>query len=159
MRTVLFVVVAIAALLATGACTERESGFKSTRPELMSEMKIALTKSGIPFRESEDGFIRYDARYDEAIRRIRDEVEEEIFGGIAIRHDDEESVAYLKRLLSSKGLKYRVEVREDGEWIRWYPQSLEQQAEIDRQVAEHAFDSKCGNVASQCEEEKAASKK
>jgi hypothetical protein len=154
------IIVAILVLLANGGCTDTgERGFKSSQPDFMNELKVALTKSGVPFREDKDGFIRYQSKYEEAVSRVRDNVEKEISGGVVVRYEDNESRDYLKSLLSSQEMKYRVEAREDGEWIRWYPQSEAQQKEIEMKVVQHNFDLQREKSGSRCMEEKSPSNK
>lgn len=123
----------------------------------MREMKAALTKSGIQYHVDADGFIRFRTT-DQAVMRIRSEVEQLAADGDAVRYE-KELAAYLKSLLLSEGLKFSAEVREDGEWIRWHAQSLQQQVEIDKKVAQYALNLRCEKSPTQSNEEKAPSKK
>jgi hypothetical protein len=45
-------------------------------------------------------------------------------------------------------VKYILEPRSDGEWIRWYPRNEAQEREIGLKVAEHRFELKRGKAAS-----------
>lgn len=134
--------IALSMLLSAGGCAETEGdrGFKDGRPDFMREMRAALMKSGIPFEIDQDGFIRYPGKHEEAVKRIQRQVAEEISGGVIVRYADKESREYLKSLLSSRSMKFTVEVHEDGELIRWYPQSKEQMEEIEMRVVRHNFD-------------------
>lgn len=130
-------------LLATAGCVdEREHAFKSTRSEFMQELRAALTAAAVPFREDADGFIRYPGRYAQDVARIRESVEQELSRSVMVKFRDQESHEYLKRLLTEKGMKYRVKQESDGEWIVWFPQSKAQQDEIQLQVAQHRFGSR-----------------
>jgi hypothetical protein len=154
------VVFVLLGLLTNGGCTDNgDGGFNSSRTEFMSEVKAALTKSGVPFQEAKDGTIRYQGKYREAVTRIRDEVEKKISGGLAVKYKDKESREYLIGLLSSRGMKYRVETREDGEWIRWYPQSETQAEEIGMKVVQHNFDLQHEKARLRCMQEKSPSNK
>lgn len=141
-------------LLINSGCTDDgERGFQSSDKKYMEEIKIALKSSDIPFREDKDGLIRYQSTHEVSVNRIRQEVQKEISGGNAVRFEDKESREFLKRLLSAKKMKYRVEIRENGEWIRWYPVSESQRREIEMIVIEHYFDLRQNNADSKCEGE------
>jgi len=152
--------VAFAVLLSVGACSksEKDMGFKSSQQEVMREMKAALTKSGIQYHVDADGFIRFRGNDQEAVMRIRGDVEQLVADGQAIRYD-KASAAYLKSLLSSEGLKFSVEVRDDGEWIRWHAQNLQQQAEIDMKVAQYTISMRGEKNTAESGEEKTPLKK
>lgn len=132
---------ALAALLAalwSGACTgEHESAFKSNLPDFDQELKSGLAASNIPFREDAEGFVRYSSKHEAAVQEIKDRILKEMTSGSAWRLDDEATRDYLKGLLGQMGMKYRVQPREDGVWIRWYPRSKEQELEVQMKVAQH----------------------
>jgi hypothetical protein len=140
-----------------GCALEGERGFKSSETQFMEELEAALGREGIPFRRDADGFIRYEGKHQEAVERIRSEVERNLSGGIAVKYEDKESRNYLKSLLSSRGMKYRVESRNDGEWIRWYPTSDSQKEEIQMMVVQHNFDMQRQKMPSNCNAEKTPS--
>lgn len=132
----LFVVAA-----AVYGCTDiGERGFKTSEPHVMAELEVALAKEGVPFRRDADGFIRYGAENDAIVQRLHDEVQRKLSGGVAVKYDDEVSREFMKGLLASRGIEFRLEDRNDGEWIRWYPANEAQKQEIEMKVVEHYFD-------------------
>jgi len=132
--------IALGSILTAGCTDSGERGFKSSRPELMHELKIALDRSGVPYRE-ESGYIKYDAKDEEFFASVLEEVEESVSGGVSVRYDDAASRKYHKQLLRSEGIKYRIEYKSGDEWIRWYPVNETQQSEIELKVAEKYFES------------------
>lgn len=133
-------------------CTDAEDhGFKTSEPEVMKELERELTEAGIPFRRDQNGFLRYGSESEEVVQTLRAEVERKLSGGIAVKYEDEDSRKYLKQLLTSQGMDYRVEHREDGEWIRWYPENDAQEKEIEMKVVAHNFDIQRKKRASECE--------
>lgn len=123
----------------------------------MEELEAALGSEGVPFRRDADGFIRYEGKHQETVVRIRSEVERDLYGGIAAKYEDKESRDYLKSLLSSRGMKYRVENRNDGEWIRWYPTTDAQMEEIHMMLTKHSFEMQHRKMPSNCDAEKTPS--
>lgn len=144
------------------ACVDTgERGFKSSSPDTMRELRTSLKREDIPFREDGDGFLMYQTKHEETVNRLLVEVEKAISGGVAERYDDQESRDYLKSLLESKGMPYRVETGNDGEWIRWYPQSEARQKEITMSVVKNSHRLNVQRQISEapCNEEKPPSNK
>lgn len=147
-------------LFISGGCTDDdERGFQSSDKKYMEELKTVLKTSDIPYQEDKDGFIRYQSVHERSVNLIRKKVEKNISGGNAVKFEDKESREFLKGLLSARGMKYRVESREDGEWIRWYPVSESQRREIEMMVVERSFNLQRQNADSQCKGELSPSNK
>ncbi len=128
----------ILAILVFAACVDTgERGFKTSDPDFMSELRTSLKRENIPFREDQDGFLMYQRKHEETVNRLRVEVAEVINGGVAHNYHDQEAHNYLKSLLESKGMPYRIEASHDGEMIRWYPESEAQEKAITMSVVEN----------------------
>ena len=136
------IALALALLIATACSGEGERAFKSSRPEFMQEMKKALLKANVPFREDAEGFIRYSTKYEEAVETVAESVEKGLSRGGAWRLDDQPTREYLVGVLGSMGVKYILEPRKDEEWIRWYPANEAQEREVGQKVAEFRFNRK-----------------
>jgi len=105
----------------------------------MQQLRVALSQSGIPFRE-DAGYIFYDKEYKKAFDEVLIKVNESVSGGVSVRYEDAASRQYHKQLLREQGIKYLIEYKDGDEWIRWYPESDEQQAAIELKVAEKNFE-------------------
>ncbi len=148
LRFLAFIVIAVAGY----GCTDvGERGFKSSDSGVMEELEAELKKEGIPFHRDSDGFLTYNAQSEDIVRRLIAEVERKLNGGIAVKYDDKISRDFMKQLLTSKGLEFRIENRIDGEWIRWYPENEAQKNEIEMKVVEHYFAIQRQRQSSECE--------
>jgi len=127
-----------------------ETGFKSTDQELMKELRAALKDANIQFREDEDGIIRYSWEDSATADKIREKLDKELHSGVSVKYDDQEAMQYLRELLTSMKMKYRIEIRADGEWTRWYPQNEDQRKEIPMKVVEHIFELKKKQLSATC---------
>ncbi len=136
----------------SGCPTEGESGFKSTDQELMRELRVALQEARISFREDEEGFLRYRSEDVAAAKKIRENLEKELHSGVVVTYDDAETTQYLRSMLTSIRMKYRIEKKTDGEWTRWYPQTEEQRKSIPMRVIEHVFEEKKKQLSTKCKE-------
>jgi len=137
-RTII-IVLTLGLVLIVGCTGSGERGFKSDRPEFMQQLRVALSQSGIPFRE-DAGYIFYDKEYKKAFDEVLIKVNESVSGGVSVRYEDAASRQYHKQLLREQGIKYLIEYKDGDEWIRWYPESDEQQAAIELKVAEKNFE-------------------
>jgi hypothetical protein len=142
MRNCLTIFAALVMLGAAACSGEVENGLSDSRPEFMQEVKVALARANIPFREDAKGFIRYPSKYQAQVNQIRETLHKELSAGVVWTSEDQETRDYMKSLLASMGLKYVVEPRSDGEWIRWFPANEAQQREIGQKVAEYRFNLK-----------------
>ena len=126
--------------LAVGCNRSGEHTFKSGEPAFMTELKAALTQAGVPYEENADGTIKYKSENAKAFTAVRDQLDRDMHTGVLVRYDDDVSLDYLKMLLTSEGLKFRVEKKKDGEWLRWYPKDKAQEKAMNLKVMEHQID-------------------
>ena len=143
------------ALAATTACVG-EGGFKSSNPEYMSDLKEALAKAAIPYREDEDGSIRYARKHAAEVDRVREVLEKENAREAAVLLKDKESLDFMKNLLASKGKRYRIKTQEDGAWFHWFPDNDAQEKEFHLKMVEHAFDLQQRKLSKSCTGAKSA---
>jgi hypothetical protein len=154
-RVVAAITLSLAIGFSAGCTFNGESGFRSSDPKLMQELQIALTEAQIAFRQDEEGFIRYQKKDAMAVAQIL----KELSSGIVVKYEDPESNQYLRKLLTSMGLTFRVEKRTDGEWTRWYPKNEEQRKEVHMKVVQREFEVKKKLLSTKCKETTSASKK
>lgn len=149
------IAVALIVLLINVGCTRGgDHSFSSAEPEFMTELKAALTQAGVPYQEEADGAIKYKSENEKAFAAVRDQLDHDMHSGVLVRYDDDTSLDYLKILLTTQGLKFRVEKKKDGEWVRWYPKDKAQEQAMNLKVMEHQIDLKecaqsksCGKTA------------
>jgi hypothetical protein len=131
-----------AALIGAFGCTaenEPENGFLDSRPEFMEEVALRLEAADIPFRTDAEGYVRYGPRHEPQVRRIRQQIESDMSGGIAWKIDEAASREYLATLLASMGRRSWVQPREDGVWVLWHPRSEQEKLEVQMKLVKHAF--------------------
>ena len=105
-RTII-IVLTLGLVLIVGCTGSGERGFKSDRPEFMQQLRVALSQSGIPFRE-DAGYIFYDKEYKKAFDEVLIKVNESVSGGVSVRYEDAASRQYHKQLLREQGIKYLI---------------------------------------------------
>ena len=132
-------------LLALVACSpEYGKGFRSSDIEYMDLFLAQLEKEAIPHNIGSDGMILYKLTDETKVQEIHKKVKARLALVSSLKFEEAEAREYLKALLEEKDLKYSVEERDDGIWIKWYPESKEQEAEVQMAVVQHVFDLKAG---------------
>lgn len=128
-----------------GCGSSNEQGIRDSREEFMMEFQKALTENGIPFKTDDEGYIRYSREHKEAVEKIKNQVDKSMASEVGSKFEDEMATGYFRKLLDERGISYRTETREDGEWTFWHPKSKDQQTEIEMKVVSHIFEQRKGS--------------
>jgi len=132
-------------LLALVACSpEYGKGFRSSDGEYMEIFLAQLEKEAIPHKIDQDGMVRYKPADAKKIEIIHEKVKARLALVSSLKFEEKEAREYLKSLLEEKGLGYSVEEQDDGIWIKWYPESKEQESEVQMAVVKHIFNLNAG---------------
>lgn len=97
------------------------AGYKSNNSEKMQQVIIALNEENIPFTMDIEGFINYEAGYKERVDKIIEKVEGIRFGTESRKYSDKEHNEIFKEVLTSLNIEYKVDEREDGNYIAYDP--------------------------------------
>lgn len=127
-------------LLASGCGSDSERGIKDDRQSFMTELRGRLADNNIPFRVDEEGYVRYPKKYESAVKRITVDIDTKLASEVGTRFEDDIATTYFRKLLDNKGINYRTEIREDGKWTFWYPESDQQQKQIEMEVISFTFE-------------------
>ena len=130
-------------LLALFACSpEYGKGFRSSDAEYMDLFLAQLEKDAIPHKIDHNGMVLYKSADEKKIEEIHEKVKARLALVSSLKFEEEEAREYLRSLLEKKGIGYTVEERNDGIWIKWYPESKEQENEVQMAVVQHILDLK-----------------
>lgn len=132
-------------VLAVVACSpEYGKGFRSSDAEYMDLFLAQLEQDAIPHKIDQNGMILYKPADAKKIEEIHEKVKARLSLVSSLKFEEEVAREYLKSLLDEKGLRYSVEERDGGIWIKWYPESKEQEKEMEMAVVQHVFALKAG---------------
>ena len=106
----------------------------------MLELQRSLDDSGIPYTVDDEGYIRYSRKYEDDVKKIKKGIDEKRMSEAAVKFENRGSTEYFRSLLDERGIKYRTETREDGEWTYWHPEGEEQREELEMKVVSRALD-------------------
>ncbi len=111
-----------------------ERGFKTSNTEYMNNLMLLLDKRGIQYQYS-GGYIRYKKK-DEA--EFKD-AQERLYSVKGAKFEEEEVRNYYRNLLDEESIDYIIPQKDNGTWTLWWPDSENQQREIELKTVEYAF--------------------
>jgi len=86
--------------------------------------------------------VRYKSEDQVAVKEIHEIIKNKQSRATSVKYEEAEAREYLKSLLDSQGIEYKEEKGVGGIWIKWYPESKEQEKEIEMKVVQYIFDLK-----------------
>lgn len=105
----------------------------------MRELTAQLSASGIEYRQDADGMVRYRNRDAERVKRILRGVDTVLNTGEEMKWENEEHRRHFIEVLEASKKKYRLEPRDDGIWIRWYPENQAEARELPARALERVI--------------------
>ena len=126
-------------MLGTVACSGRgEFDRRMSDPDenYVSEVAAALDAAGVDFRARRDGSLAYRSRDEHTLKSIEQRIRKDIAPGAYVKFESEEQTKRFIALLEAGRKRYYVELRPDGEWIRWYPSNDEEAREMTARALE-----------------------
>jgi hypothetical protein len=138
-------------LLSCSPAGEFDKGLRSTNLERVGDFRTLMTKHGIPHRNTApengmEGFF-YRSADEPRIDLLREKLDRQT----SVKYEEPEARAYLQRLLTEMSHDFIVTDKSDGTWIKWFPESENQQNEIEMKVVEYIFELKAEQAAGDCE--------
>jgi len=115
-------------------------GFHTSSKEYMELFVSELEKNNISFIVESDGMVLYKSKYESSVVKIHNKIKNKLASSTAVKYKEVDARNYLKSILESKDIDFKEEHRDDGVWIKWYPESEEQKNKIHRSVVNHEFD-------------------
>ena len=118
----------------------------------MKEMTSRLDANNIKYKIDKDGMLKYYDRDIVEVQQIRSEVDKALNKGEVIRWSRPDELDLFIRVLDALNREYRMEQRDNGQWIRWYPENKAEARELPERVLRyyvshgHKTDNPCDPV-------------
>lgn len=128
------------------------NGIKDPRADYMKELASRLDANNIKYTIGKDGMLKYYDRDIVKVQQIRGEVDNALNKGEVIRWSRPEELDLFIRVLDALNREYRMEHRDNGQWIRWYPENNAEARELPERVLRyyvtfgHRTDNPCDPV-------------
>lgn len=130
---------------------EFDRGLRSSNLERISDFRTLMTKHGIPHRNTApengmEGFF-YRSADEPRMQLLRDKLDRQT----SVKFEEPEAQAYIQELLTEKNYDFIVTEKKDGTWIKWFPESENQETKMNMRVVEYIFDIQAKRSANDCE--------
>jgi hypothetical protein len=127
-----------------------DRAYGSSNPEQMSDLRLLLSKHGIPYRDTDprSGMERFAYRSaDESrVALLRRKLDRQT----SVKFKEPEAREYLQRLLTEMNHDFIVSEKPDGIWIKWFPESEQQDQNVSMQVVQYMFDLQAKRASADC---------
>jgi len=136
-RIAAILLAALSAIACAPAPDDYSSVMRSTSRESISDLLALMDKHGLPHRKAEprDGMEGFAYRTRD--RASVDSFQKKLGRQTALRYSEVEARDYLLKLLAEMNHDFIVSERSDGIWIKWFPDSDQQNMDVQRLVVEH----------------------
>lgn len=129
----------------------------SSNQEEISDLRILMTKHGVPHKNTDpgkgmDGFA-YSSDNQQRFEFLRQKLNRQT----SVKFTEPEARDYLQKLLTEMNHDFIVSEKPDGTWIKWFPESQQQEKDVSMKVVQHVFDLQAKR-ASDCTPSTATSK-
>ena len=150
-------------ILAVGllwGCSPRDGfdrALRSSNLEEISDLRILMTKHSVPYQntESENGMEGFSYRSVDEPRMAS--LRQKLNRQTSVKYKEPEAREYLQKLLSEMNHDFIVAEKPDGIWIKWFPESEQQNRDISVKVVQHVFDLQAARASADCQSSSALS--
>lgn len=152
MKTRNYLAVVILALGVLG-CSPKD-GFNramfSTDAEHISDLRTLMAKHGIAYRDSEPEGSMVGFAYRGADELRVGKLKAKMGRQTAVKYKEAEAREYLQHLLTEMKHDFIVSEKTDGIWIKWFPDSEQQEKDVSMKVVQYLFDLQAEHQAKEC---------
>lgn len=122
----------------------------STDAEQIGDLRVLMTKHGIDYRETEPEGSMIGITYRKVDETRVAELRAKLGRQTAVKYREAQAREYLKQLLTQMKHDFIVSDKSDGTWIKWFPESEQQEKDISMKVVQHIFDLQAERMAKEC---------
>ena len=131
-----------------------EDGFnrsiRSSNAEQIGDLRVLLERNGIAYLDAEPDGRTVGLTYRKVDERRVAELRTKLDRQTAVRYKEPEARAYLLGLLAQMKHDFIISDQSDGTWIKWFPESEQQEKEVSMKVVQHIFDLQAERLAKDC---------
>jgi len=130
----------IISLIVSSCSYESEvCGFRTNDTQFTKLFYIELKKQNVPYTVDNDGFINCEKQDITNFENAKSQVNRILYEGTGSKPSKKEDQEFLVSLLKKNNLEYYLLEKDDGVWVKWYPENEKHRQEIMLQVVENNF--------------------
>jgi hypothetical protein len=128
-----------------------DRALRSSNHEEISDLRILMTKHGVAYKSTDpekgmEGFA-YRSVDQEPFESLRQKLNRQT----AMKFKEPEARDYLQKLLTELNHDFIISEKPDGTWIKWFPESEQQQKDVSMKVVQHMFGLQAKRATADCQ--------
>jgi len=117
-------------------------GFRTSDKQYTELLYAELNKNNVMYTIDQEGYIYYDEPAKKGFLKAQAHVERYLYDSVNHKVESTKHKEYFISLLEQNNQEYYVLTKDDGIWIKWFPESEEQEREYTLQVVNYIFDNR-----------------
>jgi len=144
-----FVVLALG-LLGCSPHDGLDRALRSSNHEEISDLRILMSKHGVPYKntDAEKGMEGFAYRSVDQPRMAS--LRQKLNRQTSVKFKETEAREYMQKLLTDMNYDFIVSEKPDGTWIKWFPESEQQDKDVSMRVVQHVFDLQAKRASADC---------
>lgn len=148
-----FVVLVLVLVLGVLGCSPHDGfdrALSSSNHEEISDLRILMTKHGVPHKNTDPEKGMEGFAYRSADQQRFESLRQKLNRQISVKFKEPEARDYLQKLLTEMNHDFIISEKPDSTWIKWFPESEQQEKDVSMKVVQHVFDLQAKRASVDC---------
>lgn len=133
-------VVLVLGVLGCSPHDEFDRALLSSNHEEISDLRILMAKHGVPYKDTAPENGKEGLSYRSVDRQRFESLRQKLNRQTLVKYKEPEAREYLQKLLTEMNHDFMITEKPDGIWIKWFPESQQQEKDVSVKVVQHLFD-------------------
>jgi hypothetical protein len=122
----------------------------SSNHEEISDLRILMAKHAVPHKDTDPQNGMEGFAYRSADRQRFEALRKKLNRQTSVKFKELEARDYLQKLLTEMNHDFIISEKPDGTWIKWFPESEQQDNDVSMKVVQHIFDLQAKRASADC---------
>ena len=143
-------VVLVLGVLGCSPHDEFDRALRSSNHEEISDLRILMTKHGVPHKNPDPEKGMEGFAYRSVDQQRFESLRQKLNRQTSVKFKEPEARDYLQKLLTEMNHDFIISEKPDGTWIKWFPESEQQEKDVSMKVVQHVFDLQAKRASADC---------
>lgn len=127
-----------------------DRALRSSNHEEIGDLRILMAKHGVPHKNTEPRNGMEGFAYRSADQQRFEALRQKLNRQTSMKFKEPEARDYLQKLLTEMNHDFIISEKSDGIWIKWFPDSEQQDKDVSMKVVQHVFDLQAKRASADC---------
>ena len=128
-----------------------DRALRSSNHEEIQDLRTLMTKHGVPYTNTEPEKGMEGFTYRSVDQQRFESLRQKLNRQTVVKFKEPEARDYLQKLLMEMNHDFVVSEKPDGTWIKWFPESEQQDKDVSMKVVQHVFDLQAKRASADCQ--------